>query len=73
MKLENLYNVAKIIDENGGKDSTSDLTFYLDPIKHENLQQEVYRVKTKSLQGYKSENPFHIILYNTKFILRVKR
>jgi hypothetical protein len=72
MKLEDLYRLAKQANTLIGEKDTADMTIYLNEAKHENLQQEVYKLSNKTLQGYQSKNKFDIILYNIKFTFKVR-
>ena len=44
----------------------------LNDVKHEKLQQEVYKLSNKTLQGYQSKSKFDIILYNIKFTFKIR-
>jgi hypothetical protein len=72
MKLEDLYRLAKQADTLIGEKDTADMTIYLSDVKHENLQQEVYKLSNKTLQGYQSKTKFDIILYNIKFTFKIR-
>lgn len=73
MKLEQLYKMAMAINEHSGESTKSEMTIILNESKHENLQEEVYRfMNNQTLQGYMSEPVFQIILFNTKYIFKIK-
>lgn len=71
MKLEQIYKMAKLINETVGDKEITDVIIHLNEAKHENLQQEVYRLSNKTLQGYESKSKFDIVLYNTKFTFKM--
>ena len=73
MKLEELYILTKYINKIIGDKTTADMTIYLNEAKHENLQQEAYRLNKKTLQGYKSKDIFEVIIMNVKFIIKLKK
>jgi hypothetical protein len=72
MKLEDLYRLAKQANILIGEVETADMIIYLNDVKHENLQQEVFKLSNKTLQGYKSKDKFDIILYNIKFTFKIR-
>jgi hypothetical protein len=72
MKLEELYKLAKAITQTIGDKITTDVTIYLNESKHENLQQEVFKTQNNTLQGYKSKDKFDVIIYNVKFLLKMR-
>lgn len=69
MKLETLYKIAKGTNDLIGN-VKSEVTFYLTQGEYEHLQQEVYEYQNKTIQGYKSEKIFQIVLFNTKYIFK---
>ena len=71
MTLENLYKIAKSVNDLAGKDVRSEMVFFLNKDEHETLQQDVYKYKTSSMINYKSEKTFNIIIYNTQFQFKV--
>jgi hypothetical protein len=73
MKIEDLYKMSKEITNILGDKTTVDMTLYLNEAKHENLQQEVYKMYNKTLQGYKSKSVFEVIIMNIKFIIKFKK
>jgi hypothetical protein len=73
MKIEDLYKMSKEITNILGDKTTVDMTLYLNEAKHENLQQEVYKMYNKTLQGYKSKSVFEVIIINIKFIIKFKK
>ena len=73
MKLEDLYKLSKECVGIIGDKTTADMTIYLNEAKHENLQQEAYRLHNKTLQGYKSKNTFEVIIGNVKLIIKLKK
>ena len=72
MKLEELYKIAKDADAIMGERDTADMVFSLNEVKHEKLQQEVYKLSNKTLQGYVSKDKFDIILFNIKFTFKIR-
>lgn len=72
MKLEELTKLGNDINAILGDRDTVDMVIYLNESKHENLQQEVYKLTNKTLQGYSSKNMFDIILYNIKFTFKIR-
>jgi hypothetical protein len=72
MKLEELYKLAKEANTIIGDRDTADMVISLNEAKHENLQQEVYKLSNKTLQGYKSKSKFDIILYNIRFTFKIR-
>jgi uncharacterized protein (UPF0261 family) len=72
MKLEELYKLAKVITQTIGDSVTTDVTIYLNESKHQNLQQEVFKIQNNTLQGYKSKDKFDVIIYNVKFLLKIR-
>jgi hypothetical protein len=73
MKIEDLYKMSKEITNILGDKTTVDMTLYLNEAKHENLQQEVYKMYNKTIQGYKSKSVFEVIIMNIKFIIKFKK
>jgi glutamate formiminotransferase len=72
MKVEDLYKMSKEVTKTIGDKTNVDVTLYLNDAKHENLQQEVFKMYNKTLQGYKSKSLFEIIILNIKFIIKYK-
>ena len=72
MNLVDLYKISTSIADTVGENQTADVVFQLNESKHENLQQEVYRLHKKTLQGYVSQNNFDIIIGNVKFVIKRK-
>ena len=73
MRLEDLYKLSKSTTEIIGEKTNADLTIYLNEAKHENLQQEAYRLYNKTLQGYRSKESFDVIILNVKFTIKLKK
>lgn len=73
MKIEDLYKLSKEVSKFLGEKTTVDMTLYFNEVKHENLQQDVYRMYNNTLQGYSSKNTYEIIIGNIKFIVKQKR
>jgi hypothetical protein len=73
MKLEDLYKISKEITKILGDKITTDMILYLNEAKHENLQQEVFRMYNQTLQGYNSKKIFEVIIMNVKFIIKLKK
>lgn len=73
MKTEDLYKMSKEVTKILGDKTTVDMTLYLNEAKHENLQQEVYKMYNQTLQGYKSKSVFEVIIMNIKFIIKFKK
>lgn len=72
MKLDELYKLAREANSVLGERDTADMVIYLDEGRHENLQQNVYKLTNKTMQGYKSKDKFDIILYNIKFTFKIR-
>jgi hypothetical protein len=73
MKIEELYKLSKEATKFLGDKMTADITLYLNEVKHENLQQEVYKMHNNTLQGYSSKNTFEIIIMNIKYVIKQKK
>jgi glutamate formiminotransferase len=72
MKVEDLYKMSKEITKTLGDKTNVDIILYFNDAKHENLQQEVFKMYNKTLQGYESKTLFEIIILNIKFIIKLK-
>lgn len=71
MRLDNLYMLARSIKntENYFKKGM-EITYYLEPDIHEQLQKECY-IKTKnSLTGYAPQKNFELYLLDIKFVFK---
>ena len=71
MIVSDLYKIAKNINETIG-DNKVDISINLDPIKYENIQQEVYKLQNNTLYGYIGKDNFDAILMNVKFLFKKK-
>jgi hypothetical protein len=71
MIVSDLYKIAKNINETIG-DTKVDISINLDPIKYENIQQEVYKLQNNTLYGYIAKDNFDAILMNVKFLFKKK-
>jgi hypothetical protein len=71
MIVSDLYKIAKNINETIG-DTKVDISINLDPIKYENIQQEVYKLQNNTLYGYIGKDNFDAILMNVKFLFKKK-
>ena len=69
MIVSDLYKIAKNINETIG-DTKVDISINLDPIKYENIQQEVYKLQNNTLYGYIGKDNFDAILMNVKFLFK---
>lgn len=73
MKIEDLYRLSKEVTKLLGDKTTVDMTLYLNEVKQEKLQQEVYKMYNNTLQGYSSKKTFEVIIMNIKFIIKQKK
>lgn len=71
MKLKDINEIAKKIEESTSKDSLVDLKIELNSDEYESIQQEVYRHINKTTLGYKSMRKFEVIIGDIRF--KVKR
>ena len=69
MIVSDLYKIAKNINETIG-DTKVDISINLDPIKYENIQQEVYKLQNNTLYGYIGQDNCEAILMNVKFLFK---
>ncbi len=73
MKVEDLYKMSKELIKIVGDKDNVDITLYINEAKHENLQQEVYRMYNQTLRNYTSKTTFEIIISNIKFTIKYKK
>jgi hypothetical protein len=71
MIVSDLYKIAKNINETIG-DTEVNISINLDPIKYENIQQDVYKLQNNTLYGYIGKDKFDVILMNVKFLFKKK-
>ncbi len=71
MRLKDINEIAKNIEENTSEGSTIDLTIGLKSDEYESIQQEVYRHINKTTLGYKSMRKFEVIIGDIRF--KIKR
>jgi hypothetical protein len=73
MKITELYRLSNNVIEILGDKSVVEIVIYLNEAKHENLQQEVYRLNNGTLINYKSMELFYILIGNIKYIIKIKK
>jgi hypothetical protein len=72
MKLEDLYRFSKSVQPLIEGKTHIDVIIYLNKSKHENLQQNVFKLKNNTLYDYRSKDIFEIIISNVKYTFKVK-
>lgn len=75
MRLDDLYLVAKNIKKvNNFYRPGIEITYYLEPVEHEQLQQECFKKinNTFGLDKYTSRKSFELFLLDIRFIFKIK-
>ena len=70
MNLNELFIMAKAVDAGLGINK-SEMIILLNKENHESLQKEIYYHNKKTLQDYKSENTYQVLLYNTRYSFKI--